>query len=84
MVKISQTKNQSSLPCLCPEICCGKNTLFFKKRVILWAPIVDWKIRAPGWGIPVSVDVLWEEKYKKGQEKRDERGKIKGKLKCKG
>ncbi len=32
MVKVFQTKkNQSSLSCLCPEICCGKNTFFFLK-----------------------------------------------------
>ncbi len=41
MVKISQTKkNQSSLSCLYPEIWCDKTTLFFLKRVILWAPTV--------------------------------------------
>jgi hypothetical protein len=38
---LSNKKNQSSLSCLCPEICCGKNTIFFKKRVILWAPTVS-------------------------------------------
>ncbi len=37
---LSNKKNQSSLSCLCPEICCGKNTIFLKKRVILWAPTV--------------------------------------------
>ncbi len=73
---LSNKKNQSSLPCLYPEICCGKNTFFFFKRVILLAPTVDWKIRPLELGIPVSVDVLWGEKYKKGEEKRDERGKI--------
>jgi hypothetical protein len=38
---LSNKKKQSSLSCLCPEICCGKNTIFFKKRVILWAPTVN-------------------------------------------
>jgi hypothetical protein len=33
-------KNQTSQSCLCPERLAPKHLYFFKKRVILWAPIV--------------------------------------------
>jgi hypothetical protein len=61
MVKISQTnKKQSSLSCLCPEIWCGKNMLFFQKRVILWAPTVHYREKKAA----VKTGFLWQNLYK--------------------